>query len=315
MTTAKRKLRNPNIIIAALRGDRKKTPEKYAFRPLSLADVLSPDLARMDLYYEDSSGRMARVRLNGRVKTWKRDPSRVEIPVKFGLYEAFRVTDPGELYVMANNRSMPTGWKQLPRDFHETNPGGTTSASSLARNPYGPRSRFKHRRVRTPSRFVRGSFRTKRVGRGGKEIVLGRLKGSRTRTRTGRRKLTVQAVLTPKRNPQTSESQAWQSVKAVGRTMASSPRLPAYWRRDGMELEKLADRMLAQVRSGVHTNPLLAVVGPNPPRHRRGRMLGYVTGELRYKRTIGAHPGWYKHHFKTRARLLAMPDGSLTIAS
>lgn len=88
---------------AALRGDRKKIPTQYEFRALSLADVLSPDFGRESLYYMGHDGRMGNVRRNGMVKTWKRDPNRVEIPVKFGMYEAFRVTDPSELFVMVGN--------------------------------------------------------------------------------------------------------------------------------------------------------------------------------------------------------------------
>jgi hypothetical protein len=33
-----------------------------------------------------------RFRLNGRVKTWKRDPNRIEIPIKRGLRECYRIT-------------------------------------------------------------------------------------------------------------------------------------------------------------------------------------------------------------------------------
>lgn len=84
-----------------LRDDRKKkSPPRYSFRQLTREDVLSPDFGRQQLYMQDDGGFMARVRVNGRVKTWKRDPSRIEIPVKFGMYDAFRVTDPAELFVM-----------------------------------------------------------------------------------------------------------------------------------------------------------------------------------------------------------------------
>lgn len=87
-----------------LRDDkRKKSPPKYSFYQLTLDDVLSPDFGREQLYTLDQQGFMARVRRNGQVKTWKRDPNRVEIPLKFGMYEAFRITDPSELYVMATD--------------------------------------------------------------------------------------------------------------------------------------------------------------------------------------------------------------------
>lgn len=33
-----------------------------------------------------------RVRASGRLRTWKRDPRRVELPVKYGLYESITLT-------------------------------------------------------------------------------------------------------------------------------------------------------------------------------------------------------------------------------
>jgi hypothetical protein len=86
-------------ILAAHRSDKKKTPDTRMYRNLTLANVLAPDFGRRELFVKDQKGRMANVRRNGQVKTWKRDTTRVEIPVKFGMYEAFRVTDPSELYV------------------------------------------------------------------------------------------------------------------------------------------------------------------------------------------------------------------------
>lgn len=69
--------------------------------------------------------------------------------------------------------------------------------------PY-TRARFRHHRVRAPDRFVATSLRTVTTGTGGR-VVVGHLKGEHARTRGGRRKLSVQAVLTPKpkarRNP------------------------------------------------------------------------------------------------------------------
>lgn len=33
------------------------------------------------------------VRRNGQTKRWKREPERFSLPVKYGLYEAFRITN------------------------------------------------------------------------------------------------------------------------------------------------------------------------------------------------------------------------------
>lgn len=83
--------------------EKKKSPPHHSFYQLTLEDVLSPDFGREQLYVQDQQGFMAKVRRNGQVKTWKRDPSRVSIPLKFGMYEAFRVEDPSELFVMASD--------------------------------------------------------------------------------------------------------------------------------------------------------------------------------------------------------------------
>lgn len=40
-----------------------------------------------------SSGDAKQVRRNGNIKRWKRDANRVEIPVKYGLYECLRLTE------------------------------------------------------------------------------------------------------------------------------------------------------------------------------------------------------------------------------
>lgn len=40
----------------------------------------------------DSKGRPHRARVNGKLKTWKRDTERWELPVKFGMYDAFTLS-------------------------------------------------------------------------------------------------------------------------------------------------------------------------------------------------------------------------------
>ncbi len=42
---------------------------------------------------KNSDGTPRRWRVSGKVKTWKRSPKRVEIPVKHGLYANDRVTE------------------------------------------------------------------------------------------------------------------------------------------------------------------------------------------------------------------------------
>jgi hypothetical protein len=46
------------------------------------------NLARAPIRCPDGSVRM--VKVNGAVKTWKRTPGRVEVPLKYGLYDTWR---------------------------------------------------------------------------------------------------------------------------------------------------------------------------------------------------------------------------------
>ena len=43
--------------------------------------------ANEHIWFLSLDGTARRAKVNGRVRTWKRTPSRVEIPVKYGLYE------------------------------------------------------------------------------------------------------------------------------------------------------------------------------------------------------------------------------------
>ena len=42
--------------------------------------------------FKNADGTPARGRLNGKVKTWKRDINRVQAPMKHGLYDYFYIT-------------------------------------------------------------------------------------------------------------------------------------------------------------------------------------------------------------------------------
>src|SRR6266571_6538916 len=49
-------------------------------------------------------------------------------------------------------------------------------------NPYGPRAKYRHKRIRSPRRFVRKSLRLT-PERKGVRVVVGRLKGERRRVK------------------------------------------------------------------------------------------------------------------------------------
>jgi len=57
--------------------------------------MLASEVRGFDFHYGEHhvlahNGVIRRARTNGSVKTWKRDTSRVEVPLKYGLYEYFR---------------------------------------------------------------------------------------------------------------------------------------------------------------------------------------------------------------------------------
>jgi hypothetical protein len=57
----------------------------FRYRPMSIDEGRNLDWSS-SLHALFQDGEIMRVRQNGAVKTWKRDPNRVEIPVKFGAY-------------------------------------------------------------------------------------------------------------------------------------------------------------------------------------------------------------------------------------
>lgn len=69
--------------------DRNKHKRTYMVRYLTLAEVKALSHAS-DVPFIANDGTLRRCRINGAVKTWKRDPNRVEVPVKYGMYEYAR---------------------------------------------------------------------------------------------------------------------------------------------------------------------------------------------------------------------------------
>lgn len=84
------------IVNAPLRGDRKKNPDTIALRLVTLEELpilLGGEYRQRSEYWTlDRNGNAARIRCNGRLKTWKKDPTRYEQGFKWGMYEAFRWT-------------------------------------------------------------------------------------------------------------------------------------------------------------------------------------------------------------------------------
>lgn len=57
------------------------------------AMVVSEVWFRIDNPRHPKTGEIRHARRNGATKTWKRDPDRFSLPVKYGLYECFRVDE------------------------------------------------------------------------------------------------------------------------------------------------------------------------------------------------------------------------------
>ena len=84
---------NPAEIRTAMSGYARDV-RTFRYRPMLASEARALDSAE---YYSPAehyalawNGVIRRVRRNGAVKTWKRDTNRVEVPLKYGMYEAFR---------------------------------------------------------------------------------------------------------------------------------------------------------------------------------------------------------------------------------
>lgn len=70
----------------AFQSDRKKNPIKYRFRFMCPDEVKNLKSGERP-YVLLNSGKVGQVKINGTVKRWKRDSDRVEVPIKYGMYE------------------------------------------------------------------------------------------------------------------------------------------------------------------------------------------------------------------------------------
>lgn len=70
----------------ALQSDKRKTPELREYRTMTEAEIRALSYGKHPLVILNN-GRVGTVKINGAIRTWKRDPERLEIPVKYGMYE------------------------------------------------------------------------------------------------------------------------------------------------------------------------------------------------------------------------------------
>lgn len=284
---------NPGTVRAPLRGDKRKTPTLYSFRSVTLEEAKSwTAFGRVpSLYFQDQHGRMANVRLNGKVQTWKRDPSRISIPVKFGMYEAFRIEDPSELFVLVSEEGE-----------HNPRKRGT-----------GRRGKFMRSITRRGKKVSRRAWQASGFRRNGELRDIYQIGPNTVAVYHGDVVAlydygTPVAVAVSGGGPvmiadtfysKTTSRHINQWIQSLGHP--------------GRKVERVSpEKVQALVRSGsFKRNPAaLAVVGANPRRFSgvRARVL-----EIRYRRSGGKHPGLYKHAFKHPAFVQWNTDGSITI--
>lgn len=81
---------------------RSKTPEYLTVRnPVSLAEMVDHCTQHEHIWVLDLQNNARQVKITGRVRTWKRDASRIEVPYKYGLYEygVFDASDIGRILI------------------------------------------------------------------------------------------------------------------------------------------------------------------------------------------------------------------------
>ena len=69
-------------------------------RKLTLTEMQSPNIPS-HVYIQGQCGCYCIVKVNGKPKTWKRSPERVQIPYKYGLYEYGYITERDTVLVPA----------------------------------------------------------------------------------------------------------------------------------------------------------------------------------------------------------------------
>lgn len=74
--------------------DRKKTPSTITGTRATVEAIkaINPTW-RDEFWVVANDGTAKRCRVNGKLKTWKRDPSRIALPCKYGLYECHTFTE------------------------------------------------------------------------------------------------------------------------------------------------------------------------------------------------------------------------------
>lgn len=82
---------NPNIVTLVngySRITKTSKPELLRFRRIqTVVEAVEHCSRNSHIWFQAINGEARKCKVNGKVRTWKRDPERVEIPVKYGMYE------------------------------------------------------------------------------------------------------------------------------------------------------------------------------------------------------------------------------------
>jgi hypothetical protein len=71
-------------------ANRGKPGELMTFRnPANVAEMFNHCNTNSHIWVRTQHNTARQVKVNGAVRTWKRDPNRIEVPCKYGLYEYF----------------------------------------------------------------------------------------------------------------------------------------------------------------------------------------------------------------------------------
>ncbi len=73
------------------KSDRHKNPEKKLFRSITFEEAKTLHAGDHIKMVDHSGKAWANVKINGKVQLWKRNPDRISIPCKYGMYETFRL--------------------------------------------------------------------------------------------------------------------------------------------------------------------------------------------------------------------------------
>jgi hypothetical protein len=72
--------------------DRSKHPKQFNFRRMTLEEAKKLERGNK-VWFEANDGTARQIKVNGKVRRWKREPDRIEVPCKYGLYECYTFTN------------------------------------------------------------------------------------------------------------------------------------------------------------------------------------------------------------------------------